>query len=522
MQKQNTVSPSPRNVREERSETIRIARSGEHYVFESELWRIGRRDTINWGNARGLSDKVSSVLLISARKVMAELVEEVSESYARGIFDQLIKLLHHCTDKVSIASFEARRGEIMKQKLASNTTQGYLMCLKAGLIAWGDGRYPGIESNLPEYLDTLYLGKSEHGRAVRERCPIRGPFTQAEEMALVRWLHEAYAEGKLNMQHYGLLLLLTEFGARPVELGALRAGDIHSCPNQDGSVRYTIRLPSAKAGREYRRVFRELDLREDLFVLLRKISENGQSRLADLWSETIPSHLLGDIPLFGGRRLEAAGCCDAFARRVAQTPQTFDLRISDYLQSVFLKCGVTTERLNGSVLPLSSYRFRRTFATRLAEAGADDDTIAAALGHSTTSSVRIYTAHTYEAQETCDSIMSEAWMPVFELVAERLLEGPIAGQARVHVSKNEEVGNCEQVCGGGILTCYSCPKFRPFVDALHSKALQFAESLRQSRINAGLSGPEVDSLNLPISAIKATMRACEAHSRRRVNNERSE
>lgn len=519
MQNQNNVSPLEKIVRGEQSETLRIARSGEHYVFESELWRIGRRDTINWGNVRELSDKVSSVLLTSARQVMAELVEEVSEGYARGVFDQLVKLLHHCTDQVCIASFEARRAEIMKQKLASNTRRRYLMCLKAGLVAWGDGRYPGLETKLTEYLDTLYLGKSEHGRPVRERCPIRGPFTQTEEMAVVRWLHEAYADGKINIQHYGLLLLLIEFGARPVELGALRCGDIHTCPNRDGSVRYTIRLPSAKGGREYRRVFREFDLREDLFALLRKISENGQSRLAHVWGANIPSHLLDDIPLFVGRRLEAAGSSDEFARRAAQTSQTFDLKVPEHLKAVFLKCSVVTERLEGSVVPLSSYRFRRTFATRLAEAGADDDTIATALGHSSTSSVRIYTAHTYEAQETCDAIMSEAWIPVFDLVTERLLESPIAGQARVHVSKNEEVGNCEQVCGGGILTCYSCPKFRPFVDAPHYKALQFAESLRQSRINAGLSGPEVDSLNLPISAIKATMRACETHSSRRVHNE---
>lgn len=519
MQKQNTLSRRARTVQEQPTETLLTARSGEHFVFESELWRIGRRETINWGKVRDLSERGSSLLLSSARKVMAEIVEEVSEGYARGVFDQLIRLLYHCVDNVSIASFEVRRGEIMKQKLATNTRCNYLTCLKAGLVVWGDGRYPGLESKLPEYLDTLYLGKSEHGRAVRERCPIRGPFTHAEEMTLVRWLHAAYAEGKIGTQQYGLLLLLVEFGARPVELGALRAGDIQTSSHEGGSVRYTIRLPSAKGGRDYRRVFREFDLREDLFALLQKISKNGQYRLSDVWGESIPSHLLVDIPLFVGRRLEAAGSCDAFVRRVTQTPQTFDLKVPEYLQSVFLKCDVATERLDGSVTPLSTYRFRRTFATRLAEAGADDDTIAAALGHSSTWSVRIYTAHTYETQETCDEIMSEAWIPVFDLVADRLLESPIAGQARVHVSKNEEVGNCEQVCGGGILTCYSCPKFRPFVDAPHAKALQYAESLKQSRIDSGLSGSEVDSLNLPIAAIKATIRACEAHSSWRASNE---
>lgn len=519
MQKQKTANARARLACEQEIETLRKARSGERFVYESEIWRIGRRATINWAASQNLNERVAPELLASARKVMAELVEEVSEGYARGIFDQLIKLLQHCSDKVSITSFEARRGELMKERLSKNTRRNYFICLKAGLIAWSDGRYPGLESKLPEYLESLYFGKSEHGRAVRERCPIRGPFTDAEEMALVRWLHEAYADCKVGIQHYGLLLLLIEFGARPVELGALRAGDIQTFKDQDGSVRHRIRLPSAKGGREYRKVFRDFDLREDLVALLRKIIENGQSRLSNVWGETIPSHLRADIPLFTGRRLDAAGDCNTFARRVTQTPQTFDLSVAMYLRETFAKCPVTTQRLEGELLPLSAYRFRRTFATRLAEAGADDDTIASAMGHSSTWSVRIYTAHTYETQEACDAIMSEAWIPVFDLVSERLLESPIAGQARVHVSKNEEVGNCEQVCGGGILTCYSCPKFRPFVDAPHEQALHFAETLKQSRIDAGLSGAEVDSLNLPIAAIKATMRACDLHRSRSAVNE---
>lgn len=496
-------------------QTLRTARSGETFVYESELWRLGRRDTINWAVCRDLSQRVEATLLVSFRKVMAELVEEVSEGYARGIFDQMVRLLHHCSDVVSIVAFEAYRAELMKEDLAKNTKRRYLMCLKAGLTAWNDGSYPGLEVGLPEHLMSIRLGKSEHGRAVRERCPIRGPFTDAEEMALVRWLHQAYADGTLSLQHYGLLLLLLEFGPRPIELGALRVGDIQVRSGENGCDRYMIALPIAKGGREYRKVFREFDLREDLFALLNKLIEDGQARLSQSWSQAIPPPLAEQIPLFTGWRLKGAGTCEAFAHRITKTPQTFDLAVTEYLRETFRRCPVTTGRLDGDLLPLSAYRFRRTFATRLAEAGADDDTIAAAMGHASTWSVRVYTAHTYEAQETCDAIMSEAWVPVFDLLEERLLESPIPGQARVHFSRDEEVGNCEQVCGGGILTCYSCPKFRPFVDAPHDKSLAFAESLRQSRIDAGLSGPEVDALDLPIAAIKATMRACDVHRSKR-------
>lgn len=508
---QTTVTPSSQIDVSPARQTLRTARSGETFVYESDQWRIGRRQTINWKGDCDLSQRVVPELLSSLRKVMAELVEEVSESYARGIFDQLVKFLGHCSDLVSDAAFESWLAELMKDDLAKNTKRYYLMCLKAGLNAWSDGRYPGLETGVPERLTFIQVGKSEHGRAVRERCPVRGPFTEAEEVALIRWLHQAYADGTLSLQHYGMLLLFIEFGLRPVELGALRAGDIQVRSAEGEHDRYVIVIPSAKGGRGYRKVFREFDLREDLFVLLKRLIKDGQTRLSQTWNQVIPPQLAEQVPLFTGLRLEWAGSCEAFVHRIAKTPQTFDQNATMYLRETYRHCPVTTERLDGDLLPLSAYRFRRTFATRLAEAGADDNTIAAAMGHASTWSVRIYTAHTYAAQETCDAIMSEAWIPVFNLVEERLLESPIPGQARVHVTRDDEIGNCEQVCGGGVLTCYSCPKFRPFVDAPHEKSLAFAETLKQSRIDAGISGPEVDSLDLPIAAIKATIRACDVH-----------
>ncbi len=47
MQKQKTANARARLACEQEIETLRKARSGERFVYESEIWRIGRRATIN-------------------------------------------------------------------------------------------------------------------------------------------------------------------------------------------------------------------------------------------------------------------------------------------------------------------------------------------------------------------------------------------------------------------------------------------------------------------------------------------
>lgn len=489
-------------------QTLRTARSGETYVYESDKWRIGRSHTLPWSilNTRGLTEQVAPDLLDSFRKMMAELVEEVSASCARSVFDQIFSLLAHCTDEVTVEGFECWRASLVGQDLSTNSRRSYLLHCRIGLNAWADGNYPGLETWLADHVNRIKVGQGESGRAVSELCPVRGPFTQIEEAALIRWLHEAYADDVLSVQVYAILLVLVEFGCRPVEIAALRAGDVIDAQADQP---YQLAIPIAKGERAYRASFRTLELPVELYTLLKQVIAEGQARIAQAWDQAISPRISKQLPLFVGDRLLAAGSSEACHHRLSQTPKTFDIEVGHHIGWSLRNCPVTTERLDGDLMPLSLYRFRRTLATRLAEAGASDETIAAILGQSSLQSIQIYTAHTYEDQQACDEIMVEAWRPVMKRVADRLLEAPISGQARIHVTREDQVGNCAQLCGGGILTCYLCPKFQPFVDASHEKALAHAESLKQSRIDQGMSGPEVDSLDQSIAAIKATVRVCE-------------
>lgn len=489
-------------------QTLRAARSGETFVYESDEWRIGRIYKLSWSTlkASGLTERVAAELLDSFRRMMAELVEEISEQCARNVFDQIRSLLEHCTDEVRVDSFEHWRARLAEQTLKQSSKASYMTYCRIGLNAWADGNYPGLETGLLDHANRVKLGAGEKGRAVRELCPVRGPFTQLEEAGFIRWLHEAYADDVLSLQAYAILLILVEFGCRPVEIGALRAGDVLDARADQP---YQLAVCSAKGGRDYRESFRTLELPVELYVLLKQVISEGQAEIAKAWGQAISPRILKQLPLFFGKRLLAAGSSEAFEYLIAKTPKTFDLRVGEHVRHAIRHCPVTTERLGGDLMPLSLYRFRRTIATRLAEAGASDETIATVLGQSSLTSLQVYTAQTYEDQAACDVIMVEAWEPVLQRVADRLLGAPIPGQAKIKVTVADEVGNCAQLCGGGVLTCYLCPKFRPFVDALHEKALVHAESLKQSRIDQGMSGPEVDSLDQSIAAIKATIRVCE-------------
>jgi len=490
-------------------QTLRTARSGETYVFESDEWRIGREKKLPWTvlKERGLNEQVSPELLVSFRRIMAELVEEVSEGYARGVFNQMVALLQHCTILITIEGFEAWRTSLAGSELSQDGKVNYLMSCRAGLNAWSDGEYPGLEKGLMNHVSRIFIARGrQSGRPARELCPVRGPFTPPEDGAFIRWLHESYADGTLPMHVYAILLVLVEFGMRPVELAALRAGDV---VDADTDRPYQLRVPIAKGMRDYRLSFRTLELPADLYGLLKRVIAESHAIVSEAWGQALSPHISMQLPLFVGQRLLSAGGVEAFEHRICKTPQTFDIKVTDHIGHWLKRCPVTTGRLGGDLMPISLYRFRRTAATRLAEAGASDELIATVLGHANTKSAKVYTAHTYEDQEACDAIMVRAWDPVLKIMADRLLDSPIPGQAKIHVTKEDSVGNCAQLCGGGILTCYSCPKFRPFIDAPHDKALAEVESERQRRIAVGLRGPEVDSLDLPIAAIKETMRLCQ-------------
>ena len=512
-----TANSLARSVEAKSKQTLRTARSGATYVYESDEWRIGRTYILPWSDLKtnGLTKRVAPDLLNSFRRMMGELVEEVSEGFARSVFDQTRSLLQYCKDEITVESFERWRAWRLSQKFSKNTIRNNLISCRTGLNAWADGSFPGLEAGLTDHVNRIRVGRSEMGRAVRELCPVRGPFSQTEEAALIRWLHEAYADGVLSLQAYAILLLMVEFGCRPIEIGALRAGDVLDAQS---SQPHQLAIPTAKGGRGYRASFRTMELRTDLYALLKQVIAEGQAAVAQTWGQPIRPRISKQIPLFVGKRVHAAGDSEGFEHRLTKMQRTYDIDVWNHIKWSIRNCPVTTERLRGDLLPISLYRFRRTVATRLAEAGASDETIAAVLGHDNFSSLQDYTAHTYADQEASDAIMVEAWRPIMERVADRLLESPIPGQARIKVSRNDEVGNCAQLCGGGILTCYLCPKFRPFVHAQHERALGYAESLKQSRIDHGMSGPEVDSLDQSISAINATIRVCMKFKERKCHD----
>ncbi|KAE8438441.1 site-specific integrase [Vreelandella piezotolerans] len=490
-------------------QTLKTARSGETYVYESNEWRIGRTLKLPWSalDMNGLTDRVSPMVLDSFRKTMSELVEEVSERYARDLFDRILSLLHYCTDEITIKSFELWRTNLSTRQISTPTRMNYLQQCRSALIAWSDGGYPGLERELGNHVHQIKTSsRNNTGQIVREQCPVRGPFSQIEEVSLLRWIHAAYADGTLSLQVYAIFLIQVEFGCRPVEIGAMRACDVIEDRTEHI---YELAIPTAKGSRNYRAANRKLELPPDLYALLKQVIAEGQNKVAQAWGQTIPPQLSKKLPLFIGRSLLAAGSIEAFEHRLTKTPRTFDVHIHSHIISSIQKCPVTTDRLAGDILPISLYRFRRTVATRLAEAGASDELIASVLGHVTTDTVKVYTSHTYEDQAACDGIMVEAWEPVLDLKEKRLLGEPIVGQAKINLNRDDQVGNCAQLCGSGIFSCYACPKFHPFIDAPHNKALAQIVEERQKRISQGLSGQQVDSLDLPIAAIKATIRLCE-------------
>lgn len=334
--------------------------------------------------------------------------------------------------------------------------------------------------------------------AILSLDPEQGPFTQVEQDSLYHWLHDQFCHGNLEPEQYLYLRLAMTYGQRGVQLRSLVFKDFIMA--EQG---YQIRFSQAKkrgidAG--WREQSETFNLDEGLYntvqaykaIVLAQLKQEYPNR-AD-WDKAIKN-----APLFR-RRFKGQGGDTRSVPVIVDLPELQMLEQGPQLQ-LHVSAGSVTAWLNHiegmpgfPVSPRTQqsmkisgvHRFRHTLGTDLSNAGLDEWSIASALMHSNTGTVRKYRQISAELMALVDEKMSNHLALVVGAFTGTIVTDRISAKNGDRVDRQiEDLAVCgaDSACHlDAPFTCYGCSKFQPLLDADHSAALTRLERRREQTI----------------------------------------
>ena len=401
---------------------------------------------------------------------------------------------------------------------ARASRRSHLITGPKALYQWAvEELLPGFSEADLQTLDTTYSRK-KLGSAVTLLDDDQGPFT-AKELIRIEQALQANVEWRRDRAMY---YLCRDWGLRPIQLALLRVADLGS----DAGGPY-IRVPSVKGIRRSRLRRSEKNMKK------RYLSDEAASAIADYVENNheevrrIQLKVASDnnlptteveklpIPLFPGTRSGSR------IRRFYTSPslRSYILHSDSHRFSAAIrKWGDMLKlpaRYNGvddqeiSQMEFSAYRFRRTKATVMVISGHSPEDVAEALDHQTTENVKHYFKFNLDLIEFVNAAHNTS-AEIAEAIA--YWSGRITSAARESLSKEMHVANlgiCKatEVCPHHpTVTCYSCPKFRPFKEADHRVAKRVIEDLRDRMREQG-SGPVRSQVDSALAGVRAVIKA---------------
>ncbi|WP_397376898.1 tyrosine-type recombinase/integrase [Pseudomonas sp.] len=331
--------------------------------------------------------------------------------------------------------------------------------------------------------------------------PEQGPFTQVEQDALHQWIHEQFCHGQLDFERYLYLRMLMIYGQRGVQVRMMVFGDFtksnHGCK---------VRFHWAKQKNDetgWRAKSETFSLDEDLY---NTVQAYKAVVLAQPW-QTYPdgadwNAAIENVPLFR-RKLddEKAKYQDRFNPPVL-LDSPLQKGLEDTPQRTFHIGSVTIKRWLGCIermegFPISprthqplkvtrGHRFRHTLGTDLSNAGLDEWTMARALMHNNTSTVRKYRAVSAELLALIDAKMSDHLALVVNAFTGIIVTDRTSAKNGDRADRQiEDLAVCGATSACHLdapYTCYACGKFQPLLYANHREVLERLERRRAQTI----------------------------------------
>lgn len=344
----------------------RFTKSGYEFHLNKDVWILDQNQTINW---KLVNSDIDTLVYEGFKLSIARLAEETSSHHTFNCFMYF---------KQYLMSPNLYQGGIITSELILNLKASLtkddeykLGTIRALLRCWIEWNYKGLEKNLEDTLDRLVLSGNVKGKAVLHHCPYTGPYSLTEQQSLLTWAGNAFQKEILTLKEFGWFYSIYATARRPSQIRALRLCDL-SIQSNDNGVIYEINIPRAKQRNGgFRKEFRSLQITEDLYLILKNLTEIVRRKAQEHLPELNEPELT-QLPIFiNFNRFYESKNIYEFKTILNQTPDYFHSSSaeSNYMNRVISrKCKAISER-TGDYIHFTHVRCRRTRATNLSRHG---------------------------------------------------------------------------------------------------------------------------------------------------------
>jgi integrase len=472
--------------------TPRPARNGEYFIPSEPMWRPDKfcSGAINWQAA------IASVPFELQSWLHAALAYRMAE-----VSQNTVALAASVLSRAAQAGLDPLNEDHLIE-LRDRFNAGEFSSLLSFIAFWQDCE--SLEQRPSRALIHGYKDLPKKKRSKNDPVlsldPEKGPFTQVEQDMLHQWLHEQFCHDKLVPEHYLYVRLLMIYGQRGIQLRMMVFDDF--IKSEKG---YQIRIHWAKQkdddGAEFRAKSETFNLDEDLYNTIQAYKTIVLSRLKQEYPDRADwDKAIKHIPLFRRKLIERNVAKSAISP-VLVDDLNFEA-LEDEPKAQFHVVNSSTKNWLRRIshmpgFPISPrthqplniervHRFKYTLGTDLSNAGLDEWSMARALMHSNTRTIRKYRQVSAELMALVDKKMSDHLALVVNAFT-----GTIVKDRAFAKNGYQEERQIEDlaVCGADALchldlpfSCYACSKFQPLLDADHRVVLERMERRRAQTI----------------------------------------
>jgi len=343
----------------------------------------------------------------------------------------------------------------------------------------------GFDEEFALELNQVWVPGRQSGLAVELECEESGPLWDTEVAVLRKALLEDDSSKREHVMQRAAIALSLAFGRNPSNYCLLREPDLkNALAGFDVPEQWVLSIPRIK--------------KPGLGPRCAFIDERVDGKLVRFVKDIIASNReidFGDFP----RPLFARAKPDAWFDGTGMVEYKFHLGIEGFraLLTSFVNRLKVVSPKTGRLLAITPRRLRYTFATTMVERGVSRRVLAAMLDHSDTQHVQVYySLRGKNLTAILDRAAAIRLGPLMNLFRGKLVASP---EDAINGSNPEksvkffgdlnsipavDIGGCgkERRCSlDPPFSCYTCPKFQPYVEADHEAVLRELLASREER-----------------------------------------
>ena len=492
---------------------IFLSFDGYNCIFADDYWTLNRNVTLNLSLVRSF---LPAEAFIGLRRTLMFFSMNSSASHTQNLFSRFGALLKYSHGSPITPELVAR----YRQTLGPNH-EWYLGAIRVLVKQWSRMGYPGLDSELPDFLSQLVISGNRKGEAVKQLDSEKGPLSDMELLGFNDDVVQAYEMGSVSVTEVALSMLVSHTGSRSIQITGTKLMDLSSVRNGNGEECFFISIPRGKQpGRAFRSIFRCRAITEELFFVLTAQAAYVIATAIGKWSFEPCKSVLDQLPLFPNWDAISGVHTEEELISILQT-DCLHLqcdRVTVILKQVSRAIGIKSER-TGKSLKLTSRRFRYTIGTRAAREGYGPMVIAELLDHSDMQNVGVYVQNVPEHAAMLDQAVASQLVPLAQAFAgvivssksEAVRGADPDSDVRSITGPSTGTCGCFGFCSANVpIPCYTCVHFQPWLDGPHQEVLSelLAERSRVKEITQDIVITSV--LDRSIVAVTQVVEACDA------------